>query len=406
MAAITLETIREAARAIAEHINRTPCALSRTLSEITGAQVFIKFENLQFTGSFKERGALFKLLSLTPSEHSAGVIAMSAGNHAQAVAYHARRLGIPAVIVMPRFTPHVKVEHTKRFGAEVVLHGEDLTEAGEFASTTAARRGLHLIHPYDDERIIAGQGTVALEFLEAQPALECLLIPVGGGGLIAGNALAAKAINPAIRVFGVQTARYPSMRQALAGEPIRCGRSTLAEGIAVKSPGRLTLPIIREAVEEILLVDENDIEKAVLLFLEGERTVAEGAGAAGLAALLANPERFRGRRVGLVLSGGNIDLMVLSTIIQRGLVRTGRLGRLTVELADSPGSLAEVTAVLGRLEANIVEVLHQRTFVSLPLQSAEVEFILQTRGLPHMRAVVEGLRAEGIEGRWVEQQAD
>jgi threonine dehydratase len=392
---VTLEEIQKAAKRIAGEVVHTPCELSRTLSELTGAQVVLKFENHQFTASFKERGALAKLLSLEPAGRERGVVAMSAGNHAQAVAYHAQRLGIPATIVMPRYTPNVKVEHTRRFGAEVILEGADLAEAGERAEQLARKRDLLLLHPYDDPQVIAGQGTAALEMLEAHPDLEVLIVPVGGGGLIAGCAAAAKALRPAIQVFGVESARFPSMRQALHGEPIECGRDTIAEGIAVKRPGRVTLPLIREFVEEILLVGEDDLEAAVLLLLEVEKTVVEGAGAAGLAALLRAHERFRGRKVGLILSGGNIDLVVLSSIIQRGLVRAGRLVRLRVEVPDRPGALAEVTKLLGDADANIVEVSHQRSFAKVPLQVAEVEFVLHTRGAEHRQDITQTLAAAG-----------
>ncbi|UCE88001.1 MAG: threonine ammonia-lyase, partial [Deltaproteobacteria bacterium] len=340
--AVHLRDIQAAAEAIAGSVVRTPCTRSRTLSEITGAQVILKFENHQFTASFKDRGALVKLLTLTPEERSAGVIAMSAGNHAQAVAYHAQRLGIPATIVMPRTTPNVKVERTRAFGAEVILHGAGLDAAREHAEALARQRKLVLVHPYDDEHIIAGQGTIALEMLDAFRDLETLVVPIGGGGLIAGVATAAKALRPEIEIVGVEAARFPAMLQAIRGEPIECGSETLAEGIAVVEPGRCTLPVIRERVDEILLVGEGDIEAAVLLLLEVEKTVVEGAGAAGLAALLQHRSRFAGRQVGLILSGGNIDLLALSSIIQRGLVRSGRLVRLHVGIPDVPGALAEV----------------------------------------------------------------
>jgi len=394
---VDLHDIQRTAQILHGNVEATPCAHSRTLSEITGAEVFIKFENLQFTGSFKERGALSKLLSLTPEHKAAGIIAMSAGNHAQAVAHHAQRLGIPAVIVMPRFTPSVKVEHTRAFGPEVILHGESLEEAAEFTRTAARERGLHLVHPYDDERVIAGQGTVAIEMLEACPDLEILLVPVGGGGLIAGCAIAAKGLEPDIEVIGVQAERFPSMRQAIEGTAITCGNSTIAEGIAVKQPGSLTLPIVRERVDEILLVTEIALEEAVLLFLDVEKTVAEGAGAAGLAALLHYRDRFVGRKVGVVLSGGNIDLMVLSSIIQRGLVRSGRLVKLRVAVRDVAGALADVSRCIGEADASIVDVFHHRAFASVPVASAEVEFVLQTRGLDHVALIRKRLTEAGYE---------
>jgi threonine dehydratase len=402
---VTLEDVRRAAELVRGAVVATPTVRSRTLSELTGADVALKLENLQFTASFKERGALVKLLSLEPEARRRGVVAMSAGNHAQAVAHHARRLGIPALVVMPRLTPTVKVEHTRALGAEVVLHGEGLDEAADEARALGAARGLAFVHPYDDEQIVAGQGTVALEMLEARPDLEVLVVPVGGGGLVAGMAIAAKALRPEIRVVGVQTARFPAMQQALAGRPIACGPWTVAEGIAVKAPGRLTLPIVRALADEIVLVDEPDLEEAVLLLLEVEKTVAEGAGAAALAALRAHGARFAGRRVGLVVSGGNVDLAVLSSIIQRGLVRSGRLVRLDVTLRDVPAALAEVTALIGAANANIVEVRHQRTFASVPLLAADVEFVLQTRGLDHVRELVAALAAAGYEPRLPDQDA-
>ncbi len=390
---LTLQDIEDAAKAIAESVVRTPCTRSYTLSQITGTEVVLKFENHQFTGSFKDRGALNKLLSLSPEERRHGVVTMSAGNHAQSVAYHAQRLGLPATIVMPRFTPNVKVEHTREFGATVILRGADLEEAGDFSQNMAVEQGLCFIHPYDDERVIAGQGTVALEMLAEYPDLDALLIPVGGGGLISGCALAAKARRPDIRIFGVEAARFPSMHQALHSRPIECGGMTIAEGIAVKRPGHRTLPLIRELVEDILLVDEHLVEASVLLLLEVEKTMVEGAGAVGLAALLKEPPFLKDRKVGLVLSGGNIDPVVLSSIIQRGLVRSGRLVQLRAELPDRPGALADITKVLGDVDANIVEVTHHRSFTNLPLKSAEVEFVLQTRGLRHLQEIERALAA-------------
>ena len=315
----------------------TPCLRSRTLSDITGAELWLKFENLQYTASFKERGALNRLAQLTPEQAAAGVIAMSAGNHAQGVAYHARRLGIPATIVMPRHTPFVKVENTRRFGARVLLEGEGVEEAALHAWEIAARDGLTFVHPFDDAAVIAGQGTLALEMLEAAPGLEVLVVPIGGGGLIGGMATAAKAVNPRIEIVGVEAALYPSVYRRLRGLPALAGGPTIAEGIAVKEPGNLTYPIIERLVSEVLLVEEAAIEAAVLQLLEIEKTVAEGAGAAGLAAVMSHPDRFRGRRVGLVLCGGNIDSRLLSAVILRGLVRTQRLVRLRVGVPDSPG---------------------------------------------------------------------
>lgn len=393
---ISVQDIYEAADSIADNVVKTPCTQSQTLSEITGAEVILKFENHQFTASFKDRGALVKLLSLTPEQRIDGVIAMSAGNHAQAVAYHARRLNIPATIVMPRHTPNVKIERTRAFGAEVILHGDRLDEAYDFAAELAQERDLHLIHPYDDEKIIAGQGTIALEMLETFSDLEMLLIPVGGGGLIAGNAIAAKAIHPSIEIVGVESCRFPSMLQTLEGAPIQCETDTIAEGIAVSDPGHLTVPVVKELVDEILVVDEGQIEKAVLLLLEVEKTVVEGAGAVGLAALMGNRERFEGRKVGLILSGGNIDLLTLSSIIQRGLVRSSRLVRLRVGIPDVPGALAEVTKILGQANANIIEIRHQRAFTNLSLRLAEVEIVIQTLGKEHVGHILQVLADAGM----------
>jgi len=389
--AITFQDIQQAARLIAGNVVHTPCELSQTLSEITGAQTVLKFENHQFTASFKERGALVSLLALTDEERRTGVIAMSAGNHAQGVAYHAQRLGIPALIVMPRFTPNVKVARTRAFGAEVILHGDNLAEAQAYTLKLAHERSLKLVHPYDDEKIIAGQGTIALEMLAAFPDLEAIMVPVGGGGLIAGNAIAAKFLKPEIEIYGVQTSRFPAMFQALKGLPVRCETGTFAEGIAVTQPGALTLPVIRKLVDDVLLVEESEIEAAVLLLLEVEKTVVEGAGAVGLAALLSQAGRFKGSRVGLILSGGNIDLFTLSSIIQRGLVRSGRLVRLLVSVPDIPGALSDITRLLGTANANIIEIRHQRTFTDLSLRLAEVEFVLQTLGKTHVTEIVDAL---------------
>lgn len=393
---ITIDQVRRAAEAIAGSVVQTPCLHSRTLSRATGAHVFLKFENHQYTASFKERGALNKLRTLTVAQRAAGVIAASAGNHAQGVAYHAQRLGIPAAIVMPRFTPGVKVERTREFGAEVILHGEVFDDARAHARDLAEARGLTFIHAYDDPAVIAGQGTVALEMLEAQPELDVIVSPVGGGGLIAGMAIAARALVPRIEVVGVQTSRFPSMFAALRGETPRFGTSTIADGIAVKSPGTITQPIIASLVREVLLVDEGDIEQALVMLLEVEKTLVEGAGASGLAAVLAHRKRFEGKRVGLVLSGGNIAPLLLAGIIERGLVRTGRLARITVDIADRPGALAQVTECLADLNANIEEIAHQRAFTSLPVQTVEVDFVIETYSHEHVRQVLEALAHRGF----------
>jgi len=402
---ITLQDIERAAATLAGQVANTPCLHSRTLSELTGAEIHLKFENHQFTASFKERGALNRLTALTGDERRRGVIAASAGNHAQGVAHHAQRLGVPAVIVMPQFTPQVKVERTRAFGAEVVLTGENFDAAYAHAQTVAQQRNLVFIHPYNDLLVMAGQGTIALEMLAAVPALDMLVVPIGGGGLIAGMATAAKALRPDLTVIGVQSRRFPSMRCVLHGEAPVFGSSTIAEGIAVRTPGALTLPVVRERVDDIVLVDEGDFERAILMLLEIEKTVVEGAGAAGLAAVLADPDRFRGRCVGLVLCGGNIDPLTLASIISRGLVRTGRLARIAVELDDRPGALARAAATIAAAGANIEEVHHQRAFTPVAIQSAEVLFVIQTRDHAHAADILAALSADGFRAR-VERLAE
>ncbi|MCB2182071.1 MAG: threonine ammonia-lyase [Desulfobulbaceae bacterium] len=393
---VSLDDIQKAAKLLQGSIEKTPCVNSRVLSQITGAELFLKFENLQFTGSFKDRGALVKLLSLSESERKHGIIAMSAGNHAQAVAYHAQRLRIPATVVMPLFTPNIKVEHTRNFGAEVILHGNDLAEAADYALEISRQQNLSLIHPYDDPKIIAGQGTIALEMLADFADLDALVVPIGGGGLISGVSVAAKSLNPHMKIIGVETNRYPSMKKALAGQRPDCGTFSIAEGIAVKDPGKLTLPIVRKWVDDIVLVDEPEIEEAVLLFLEVEKTVAEGAGAVGLAALLQNKKRFSGQKVGLILSGGNIDMPILSSIIQRGLVRSRRMVKIDVDLRDVPGALARLTGKIGIMGANIIQISHQRTLTHLPIQVAEVELLLQTKGSEHVQQILAQLQQDGF----------
>src|SRR5262245_4155721 len=393
---ISLSDIRAAWQRISGAVERTPCVHSRTLSRLAGAEVFLKFENLQFTASFKERGALNKLLSLGEAEKRRGVIAMSAGNHAQAVAYHAARLGIPTTIVMPRGSPHTKIKNTQVHGATVVLEGENLFEAGKHARALAARDDLVFVHPYEDPRIIAGQGTVALEMLAAVPDLEMIVVPVGGGGLISGIATAAKALKPSVRILGVESRNYPSMHQHLAGLPVECGGDTIAEGIAVKDVGATALTIIRSLVEEVLVVEEETIERAVVALIEIEKTVAEGAGAAGLAALLQYGERFAGRRVGIPISGGNIDSRVLASVLMRGLVRDGRLVRLRVTMPDVSGSLANVAAIIAEAGGNIVEIQHQRIFGTSSVRSPEVEFLVETRDREHTDALVRALEEKSV----------
>jgi len=390
---VTAADVRAAAARIAGAVVRTPCLESKTLSEIAGAQIFIKFENLQFTASFKERGALNKLLQLSDAERARGVIAMSAGNHAQGVARHATRLGIRSTIVMPRYTPNTKVEHTEKLGARVELFGDDLNAANDRASALAREHGFTFVHPYDDPAVIAGQGTVALEMLEDHARLDALVIPVGGGGLASGCAIAAEGVP----VYGVETVLFPSMKQALAGEAITCGRDTIAEGIAVKRPGAITREILRQRAKDILLVSEVDLEEAVLALLDIEKTVAEGAGAAALAAVLRHRALFAGRRVGVVLSGGNIDLLVLRSVIERGLARSKRLVRLTVRIDDRPGALATVTRILADRGANVIEIEHERAFGRVAIKQAEVEFVVSTRGEKHLQKICGELRKSGYE---------
>ncbi len=396
MNSLSIEDIELAAARIAGAIERTPLLHSRTLSHLTGSEVWLKFENLQFTGSFKERGALNKLLSLREDERRRGVIAMSAGNHAQGVAYHAARLGMRAVIVMPRGTPNSKVANTRVHGAEVVLEGDTLADAARHARKLEARDALTFIHPYDDPAVIAGQGTVALEMLADMPELDALVVPVGGGGLLGGMALAARSLKPRIRVYGVESQTYSALVQRLAGLPVEVGGDTIAEGLAVRDVGELTLALARELVDEVLLVAEDTIEQAIVALIEIEKTVAEGAGAAGLAALLQHPQRFAGRRVGIALTGGNIDTRMLAAVLMRGLVRDGRLARLRVSMPDVSGSLAKVAQLIGEAGGNIVEVQHQRLFGTASVRTPEVEFLLEARDRAHSEAIVAALQAKGV----------
>ena len=393
---VTLDDIRAAAQRIAGAVEATPCMHSRTLSQLTGAEVFLKFENLQFTASFKERGALNKLLSLDAAERKRGVIAMSAGNHAQAVAYHAARLGIPATIVMPRGSPNTKIRNTQVHGASVVLEGANLFEAGQHARALAEKNNLVFVHPYEDPLIIAGQGTVGIEMLQAVPDLDVLVVPVGGGGLISGIATAAKALKKNIAVYGAETANYPSMHQRLNNLPVVCGGDTIAEGIAVKDVGTIALGIIQKLVEEVLVVQEDTIERAVVALIEIEKTVAEGAGGAGLAALLEHPARFAGKRVGLPISGGNIDSRVLASVLMRGLVRDARLVRLRVTMPDISGSLAKVAGLIAEAGGNIVDVQHQRVFSAASVKSTEIEFLVETRDRAHTDSLVRALESNGV----------
>ncbi len=397
---VSFQDIEAAARRLTSQVLDTPCVESLTLGQIIGARVFLKFENLQFTASFKERGALNKLAVLIESGVPLkGVIAASAGNHAQGVAHHAQRLGLRAVIVMPQHTPMVKVERTRGFGAEVVLHGETFDDARERALQLATEQGLTFVHPFDDEDVIAGQGTIGIEMLRQQPELDTLVIAVGGGGLISGIATAVRHLKPGVQIIGVQTSRFPAMVNAIKGQSHPQGVSTIAEGIAVGQPGRITREIIRRCVDDLVLVDEGEIEQAIVMLLEIEKTLVEGAGAAGLAALLKDPARFAGRQVGLVLCGGNIDPLLLASILERGMVRAGRLARIKVNARDTPGVLARITAVVAEAGANIDEVHHQRTFSMLAVQSVEVELVLQTRNPDHVREVVDRLSAAGFEAQ-------
>jgi threonine dehydratase len=380
---ITIADIRAAAKAIEDSVERTPTRYAHTLSEIAGCDVWLKFENLQFTASFKERGALNKLLSLTAQERARGVIAMSAGNHAQGVAYHAGRLGIPATIVMPLGTPFAKVKHTKDFGARVVLEGNVLSESTAAARKLAAAENLVFVHPYDDPRIMAGQGTLALEMLADAPDLDALVVPIGGGGLISGVAVAAKALKPDIEIYGVQTRAYPSMYNVVKGQNLPCIGQSMAEGIAVKDVGVLTAPIVRENVKDILLVGEADVEHAIAALLEIEKTLVEGAGASPYAAVAANPQLFAGRKVGLVLSGGNVDMRLLSNVILRELSREGRILSLVIEIVDRPGVLAQVATLVGEAGGNILEVLHNRMATDTSAKLADLAMTVEARDAGH-----------------------
>lgn len=396
---VTLDDVRAAAKVIAGQVENTPCQRSRTLSQLTGAEVYLKFENLQFTASFKERGALNKLTSLSPEERKRGVIAMSAGNHAQGVAYHAKRLGIPATIVMPQGTPFVKIKYTKDHGARVVIDGATLAEASNRAREIAASDGLVFVHPYDDDKIIAGQGTIALEMLEKFPELDALVIPVGGGGLISGCAVAAKGIKPSIQIYGAEATLFPAMHNILHGHSEAIGGQTIAEGIAVRNVGERCIPIVQKLVDEIVLVPEQTIERAIALLLNVEKTVVEGAGAAGLAALLVKPELFRGKKVGLVLCGGNIDPRLLSNVILRELSREGRILNFAVEIEDRPGILARIATLVGEAGGNIIEVNHNRMLTHVPAKVAELRISAEARDQAHAEEILASIRNAGFKLR-------
>ena len=396
---VTPADIVAAAATLNGSVVATDCNHSRTLSEICGCGIWLKFENLQFTSTFKERGALNRLTALSVDERARGVIAMSAGNHAQGVAYHAKRLGVPACIVMPIGTPMVKIENTRRHGAEVVVIGQTLEEAGAYAREHGAARGMTMIHPYDDPLVIAGQGTIGLEMIQAAPELDTLVVPIGGGGLISGIAIAARSIKPDLRIIGVEAQLYPSMYNVIKGKHLPMRGDTLAEGIAVKEPGLITREIIRQLVDDIVLVGEDGIEGAVAMLISIEKTVVEGAGAAGLAAVLSAREDFRGRNVGLVLTGGNIDTRLIASVLTRELAREGRLTQLSLDIVDRPGQLALVANTLAQAGANIIEVSHQRTFSDLPAKATLLEVVVETRDRAHLEKVLAQLAAAGIKGR-------
>jgi threonine dehydratase len=394
---VTMADIEAARRVIRGAVLRTPMLPAPKLSALTGAEIYVKYENLQVTNSFKERGALNKLASLGEAARRRGVIAMSAGNHAQAVAYHAERLRIPATIVMPVTTPFVKVAATRSHGAEVVLDGETVAEAEKRCEKMQAERGLTLVHPYDDAHIIAGQGTIALEMLEDVADLDCVVVPIGGGGLIAGNAIGARAVKPAIEIIGAEAALYPSFWNTLHNENRPLGGPTLAEGIAIKNVGKLTLPVIRALVAEVILVDEAQLERAVNAYLTLQKTMAEGAGAAGLAAMLGQPERFRGKKVGLILSGGNIDPRILASIMVRELERASQIVSFRLTIPDRPGVLGTIATRLGELGANILEVDHRRLFLDVPAKGAKLDVTIETRDAVHAEEIMAALGEDGYQ---------
>ena len=396
---LTFDSIKAAAERLKGHIERTPMRRSRTLSEITGADVWVKFENQQFTAAYKERGALNKLLQLTPEERKRGVIAASAGNHAQGLAYHGARLGIPVTIVMPRGTPFVKVEQTRGYGAEVVIDGDSYDDASTFATKLADDRGLVFVHPFNDYDVMAGQGTIALEMFEDVPDLEVLPVPIGGGGLISGVATAAKAIKPDVQVIGFEPAMYPSFTARMRGVNTLAGGQTIAEGIAVKQVGDLTYAIARPLIDDVLLVEEPEFERAIALYANVEKTIAEGAGAGSLAVLLAYPERFKGKTCGLILTGGNIDTRLLASVLTRELVRAQRIVSLRIIGDDRPGLLATVSQVIGAHGANIIEVAHNRLALDVPAKGAEFDVMIETRDAQHTREIIDALGAAGYPPR-------
>jgi threonine dehydratase len=393
---VTLADVRAAAATIQGQVERTATKLSRTLSKIAGCEIYLKFENEQFTASFKERGALNRLMALSPEERKRGVIAMSAGNHAQGVAYHAGRLGIPTTIVMPEGTPFNKVKHTKDFGARVIVDGMTLVESYELARSIGRQENLVFVHPYNDPKVIAGQGTVALEMLADAPDLDILVVPIGGGGLISGVATAAKALKPSIEIVGVQAALYPAMYDAFKNQTLPSGGQSMAEGIAVKEPGEITKAIVRAEVKDILLVREDEIERAIHALLEIEKTVVEGAAAAAYAAVAGNPQMFRGKKVGIVLSGGNIDMRLLSNVILRELSREGRILTIVVAIEDRPGLLARIATLVGEAGGNILEVSHNRMTTDTSAKSADLGMTIEARDSEHANEIRAKLESAGF----------
>ena len=400
---ISGQDVRNAAELLDGHVVRTPMVISPLLSQQLGCNIYAKLECLQYTSSFKARGAFVAMQDLSVEQRSAGVIAMSAGNHAQAVAYHAGQMGIPAVIVMPSQTPFAKVARTRAYGAEVVLQGRNLNDCESKVEALIDSRGLTLIHPYDNTQVMAGQGTVGLEMLIDQPDLDVLVVPIGGGGLVGGIATIAKEMRPDIRIVGVQTEAYPSMQAAMAGTDIVCGGETLAEGIAVKKPGRVTLPVVKALVDEIVLVNEKQLEWAVSALVEQQRVIAEGAGAAGIAAIYAHPQIFKGLNVGVVICGGNIDPRLLSSILNRNMAIDGRIARLRIDISDEPGMLAAITESIGRCGGNIIEIYHQRLFFDVPAKLAKIDAVVETRGPEHIDEIIADLRTTKFTVRLLEE---
>jgi threonine dehydratase len=390
---VTADDIRNAATLLEGHVLRTPFVDAPMLSRTLGCNLVLKLECLQHTSSFKARGAYVAMMALDEGQKQRGVIAMSAGNHAQAVAYHAQQMGIPAVIVMPAQTPFAKVARTRSFGAEVVLEGRNLNECESTVADLIDQRGLTLVHPYDNELVITGQGTAGLEMLTDRPDLDILLVPIGGGGLIGGIATIARDMRPNLKIYGVQTELYPAMKMAVAGEDIVCGGETLAEGIAVKKPGGVTRPVVNDLVDDILLVHEQSLEWAVGALVEQQRVVAEGAGAAGIAAIYQHPELFAGKTVGAVICGGNIDPRLLASILNRNMASDGRIARLRIDISDEPGMLAAITTSIGRCGGNIVEIYHQRLFYDVPAKLAKIDAVIETRGPDHVDEIIADLRA-------------